>query len=74
MVTFFEVLMWDLEMMDIQPQIFPHQIELWDSNDICVVGTQHPDSGQKKSVFQAKQINNAHIIVFLVTEDQNQRL
>jgi 6-phosphogluconolactonase len=62
----FEVLMLGLGNDGHTASIFPHQIELWDSNDICVVGT-HPDSGQKRISLSGKTINNAHIIVFLVT-------
>ncbi|MDP5230000.1 MAG: 6-phosphogluconolactonase [Cellulophaga sp.] len=46
--------------------IFPHEIELWDSNENCVVAV-HPDSGQKRVSITGKIINNAEKVAFLVT-------
>lgn len=46
--------------------IFPHEIELWNSDKFCVVGT-HPDSGQKRVSLSGSTINNARNIAFLVT-------
>ncbi|MBA4744074.1 MAG: 6-phosphogluconolactonase [Muricauda sp.] len=46
--------------------IFPHEIELWDSEDHCVVAT-HPDSGQKRVSINGKVINTAKEVAFLVT-------
>lgn len=46
--------------------IFPHQMDLWDSNDFCVVAT-HPVSGQKRVSLTGKVINAAKHITFLVT-------
>lgn len=46
--------------------IFPHEIELWDSADHCVVAT-HPDSGQKRVSINGKVINKAKEVAFLVT-------
>ncbi|WP_421824762.1 6-phosphogluconolactonase [Flagellimonas oceanensis] len=46
--------------------IFPHQIELWDADDHCVVAT-HPDSGQKRVSINGKVINAAKEVIFLVT-------
>ena len=46
--------------------IFPHEIELWDAYDHCVVAT-HPDSGQKRVSINGKVINTAKEVVFLVT-------
>jgi 6-phosphogluconolactonase len=46
--------------------IFPHEIHLLDSPDICAVAT-HPDSGQKRVSLTGKVINNARKISFLVT-------
>lgn len=46
--------------------IFPHQIELWDAADHCVVAT-HPDSGQKRVSINGKVINTAKEVAFLVT-------
>lgn len=49
--------------------IFPHQIELWDSEDLCVVAT-HPDSGQQRISLSGKVINGARSVAFLVTGDK----
>ncbi len=46
--------------------IFPHEIELWDAADHCVVAT-HPDSGQKRVSINGKVINTAKEVTFLVT-------
>ncbi|TAI49151.1 6-phosphogluconolactonase [Flagellimonas allohymeniacidonis] len=46
--------------------IFPHEIELWNAEDHCVVAT-HPDSGQKRVSINGKVINKAKTVVFLVT-------
>ncbi|NVN18545.1 6-phosphogluconolactonase [Muricauda sp. HICW] len=46
--------------------IFPHEIDLWDAKDHCVVAT-HPDSGQKRVSINGKVINTAKEVVFLVT-------
>ncbi len=46
--------------------IFPHQIELWNSEKICEVA-QHPETGQERITLTGKIINNAARVVFLVT-------
>lgn len=46
--------------------IFPHEIDLWDSEEYCVVAT-HPDSGQKRVSLSGDVINNAKRVAFLVT-------
>ncbi len=46
--------------------IFPHEIQLWNSDDHCVVAT-HPDSGQKRVSINGAVINTAKEVVFLVT-------
>ena len=46
--------------------IFPHEIELWNTDDHCVVAT-HPDSGQKRVSVNGKVINTAKEVAFLVT-------
>ena len=46
--------------------VFPHEIALWDSKDVCVVAT-HPDSGQKRVSLTGTVINEAKTVVFLVT-------
>lgn len=46
--------------------IFPHEIALWNSPEICVVGT-HPETGQKRVSLSGKTINAAKRVAFLVT-------
>ncbi|RNC89771.1 MAG: 6-phosphogluconolactonase [Allomuricauda sp.] len=46
--------------------IFPHEINLWQADDQCVVAT-HPDSGQKRVSITGKVINTAKEVAFLVT-------
>lgn len=46
--------------------IFPHQIDLWQSDSLCEVAT-HPESGQKRITLTGKVINNSARVVFLVT-------
>ncbi|MBS2213645.1 6-phosphogluconolactonase [Carboxylicivirga mesophila] len=46
--------------------IFPHQIKLWESNNICELA-QHPDSGQFRVTLTGNVINNSQQIFFLVT-------
>lgn len=46
--------------------IFPHEIELWNAKDHCVVAT-HPDSGQKRISINGRVINTAKKVAFLVT-------
>jgi len=46
--------------------IFPHEIELWNSDKYCEVAT-HPDSGQKRVSITGQLINNADTVAFLVT-------
>ena len=46
--------------------IFPHQMELLTAEEICVVAT-HPESGQKRVSLSGQVINNARLVVFLVT-------
>ena len=46
--------------------IFPHQIDLWDSDELCEVAT-HPESGQLRITITGKLINNSAKVVFLVT-------
>ncbi len=51
--------------------IFPHEIELWHSNELCEVAN-HPDSGQQRITLTGKVINNAALITFLVTGKNKQ--
>ncbi|WP_281540451.1 6-phosphogluconolactonase [Maribacter aestuarii] len=51
--------------------IFPHEIELWDAPDHCVVAT-HPDTGQKRVSINGNVINKAKGVVFLVTGESKE--
>ncbi len=46
--------------------VFPHEMELFNSSELCEVGT-HPESGQKRITLTGKVINNARNIFFIVT-------
>lgn len=46
--------------------IFPHEMHLWNSAELCVVAN-HPESGQKRVSLTGKVINNAKRVAFLVT-------
>lgn len=48
--------------------IFPHEMDLWEGGDHCVVAT-HPDSGQKRVSITGSVINKAKEVIFLVTGD-----
>ena len=46
--------------------IFPHEMELLDSKEVCAVAT-HPESGQNRVSLTGPVINNAKTVTFLVT-------
>lgn len=46
--------------------IFPSQIELFNSKNICEIGI-HPQSGQKRITITGKVITSAHQIIFIAT-------
>lgn len=46
--------------------LFPHEIELWDSHNLCVVAS-HPVTRQQRISISGRVINNASKVVFLVT-------
>ncbi|HEA22487.1 MAG TPA: 6-phosphogluconolactonase [Pricia antarctica] len=46
--------------------IFPHEIELWNAEQLCAVA-QHPETGQKRITITGKIINHAIVVAFLVT-------
>lgn len=49
--------------------IFPHQIELWNSENICEVAT-HPDTGQNRVTLTGNVINNSKQILFWITGEK----
>lgn len=46
--------------------IFPHEIDLWDDPQNCVVAS-HPETGMKRISLTGRVINNADHVVFLAT-------
>ena len=46
--------------------IFPHEMNLWDSSNFCVVAT-HPKTRQMRVSLSGRTINTAKNVVFLVT-------
>lgn len=46
--------------------IFPHQMELLESTEVCALA-EHPDTGQERITLTGEVINNAREVVFLVT-------
>ena len=46
--------------------IFPHEIELWQSPNICAIGT-HKSTGQQRITLTGKTINNSSAIVLMIT-------
>jgi len=46
--------------------IFPHEIDLWNAEDHCVVAT-HPESGQERVSINGAVINKSKEVAFLVT-------
>lgn len=46
--------------------IFPHQMQLLESDKICEIAT-HPQSGQKRVTLTGTIANNAKVLTFLVT-------
>jgi len=54
--------------------IFPKEIDLWNSDELCVVAT-HPTSGQQRISITGKVINNANSVAFLVAgENKTERV
>lgn len=49
--------------------IFPHQLALLESADICAVA-EHPDSGQKRITITGPTLNNSGTVAFLVTGEK----
>lgn len=46
--------------------VFPHQIELWDSKESCIVA-EHPESHMERVSISGRVVNNSQHVVFLVT-------
>ena len=46
--------------------IFPHEMNLWDSSNMCVVAT-HPETRQRRISLSGQTINAAKNVAFLVT-------
>lgn len=62
----FEVVMLGLGDDGHTVSIFPNQIDLWDSKEICVVG-EHPESGMQRVTISGRVVNNSQYVVFLAT-------
>lgn len=62
----FEVVMLGLGDDGHTVSIFPSQIDLWDSKDICVVA-EHPESGMQRVSISGRVVNNSQYVVFLAT-------
>jgi len=62
----FEIIMLGLGDDGHTVSIFPHQIELWDSKETCVIG-EHPETGMQRVTISGKVVNNAQYVIFLAT-------
>jgi len=62
----FEIIMLGLGDDGHTVSVFPNQIELWDSKDICEVG-EHPESKMQRVTITGRVVNNAQYVVFLAT-------
>lgn len=65
-VPTFEIMMLGLGDDGHTVSIFPHQIDLWDSDETCVVA-QHPQSGMERVSLTGKVVNSSQYVVFLAT-------
>lgn len=65
-VPTFEVVMLGLGDDGHTVSIFPDQMELWDSENLCEIA-QHPETGMKRVTITGQVVNNAQYAVFLVT-------
>ena len=62
----FDVLMLGMGEDGHTASIFPHEMNLWDSSNLCVVAT-HPETRQMRVSLSGKTINAAKNVAFLVT-------
>lgn len=62
----FEIMMLGLGDDGHTVSIFPNQIELWNSEEFCVVA-EHPKTGMKRVSMTGQVVNNSQYVVFLVT-------
>ncbi len=53
--------------------IFPNQIDIFHSNNFCEVAL-HPESGQKRITLTGTVINNAKVVVFIVTGSKKSKI
>jgi 6-phosphogluconolactonase len=53
--------------------IFPNQIKLLNSEDVCAVGL-HPQSGQKRVTLTGRVINNADNVFFMITGEDKAKV
>lgn len=65
-VPTFEIIMLGLGDDGHTVSIFPNRIDLWNSENSCVVA-EHPDTGMKRITITGNVVNNAQYAVFLVT-------
>ena len=65
-IPMFEVVMLGLGDDGHTVSIFPHQMELWDSEQDCVLA-QHPESGMQRVSLSGRVVNNSQYVVFLAT-------
>ena len=62
----FDVLMLGMGEDGHTASIFPHEMNLWDSSNLCVVAT-HPETKQMRVSLSGRTINGAKNVAFLVT-------
>jgi 6-phosphogluconolactonase len=53
--------------------IFPHQIDLWNAGEVCVVAT-HPVTGQKRVTITGSVINAARRVTMVVTGESKSQI
>ena len=53
--------------------IFPNQLQLLNSEDVCAIGT-HPQTGQKRVTLTGRVINNANNVFFMITGEDKAKV